>query len=45
MRELADAFLRDVGRRPNSPEAGVAYRVNGVTDGSRRLCPGRRGVL
>jgi class 3 adenylate cyclase/predicted ATPase len=31
MREHAAAFLRDVERRPHSPEAGVAHRINGIT--------------
>lgn len=31
MRDLADAFLRDVAARPAAPEAGVAHRIAGVT--------------
>ena len=31
MRTHAAAFLRDVEARPNSPEAGVAHRVAGIT--------------
>jgi len=31
MREPAQAFLRDVELRPDSPEAGVAHRAYGVT--------------
>jgi tetratricopeptide (TPR) repeat protein len=31
MRTHADAFLSDVGARPDSPEAGVAHRIRGVT--------------
>ena len=31
MREHAGAFLRDVERRPHSPEAGVAHRISGIT--------------
>ena len=31
MRELSEAFLRDCASRPNSPEAGVAHRIHGVT--------------
>ena len=31
MRELSQAFLRDCASRPNSPEAGVAQRILGVT--------------
>ena len=31
MRELSEAFLRDCASRPNSPEAGVAQRILGVT--------------
>ena len=31
MRELADGFLRDAEAKPDSPEAGVAHRINGVT--------------
>ena len=32
MREHAAAFLQDVERRPHSPEAGVAHRINGITN-------------
>ena len=28
---LSEAFLRDCASRPNSPEAGVAHRIHGVT--------------
>ena len=31
MRAEATAFLREVEARPNSPEAGVAHRVTGIT--------------
>jgi class 3 adenylate cyclase/tetratricopeptide (TPR) repeat protein len=31
MQELAQAFLRDAGNRPDSPEAGIAHRVSGMT--------------
>jgi predicted ATPase len=31
MRTYAEAFLNDVEARPNSPEAGVAHRIIGVT--------------
>jgi len=31
MRESADEFLRAIEARPDSPEAGVAHRVNGIT--------------
>jgi tetratricopeptide (TPR) repeat protein len=31
MRAYAEAFLNDVAARPNSPEAGVAHRIIGVT--------------
>jgi predicted ATPase len=31
MRAHADAFLNDVRARPNSPEAGIALRISGVT--------------
>ena len=31
MRELSEAFLRDCESHPNSPEAGVAHRISGVT--------------
>ena len=31
MRELADTFLREVERRPDLPEAGIARRGKGVT--------------
>src|SRR5271166_903762 len=31
MRELCEAFLRDCESHPNSPEAGVAHRISGVT--------------
>ena len=31
MRELSEAFLRDCASCPNSPEAGVAHRIHGVT--------------
>ena len=31
MRAHASAFLADVEARPNSPEAGVAYRAQGIT--------------
>jgi class 3 adenylate cyclase/predicted ATPase len=30
-REVAEAFLRDADRRPQSSEAGIAHRVSGVT--------------
>ncbi len=32
MREAADGFLRDVTTQPGSPAAGVAHRLNGITD-------------
>ena len=32
MRELADAFLRDVEDRPELPENGIAHRLCGMTD-------------
>ena len=35
MRAHAAAFLSDVEARPDSPEAGVAHRVAGITHGSR----------
>ena len=31
LREHATAFLRDVAAQPDSPEAGVAHRANGIT--------------
>jgi predicted ATPase len=31
MREAAAAFLHETARRPDSPEAGVAYRIAGLT--------------
>ena len=31
MRDLADAFMRDVATCPNSPESGVAHRIAGNT--------------
>jgi tetratricopeptide (TPR) repeat protein len=31
MQELAQAFLNDTGDRPDSPEAGIAHRVCGMT--------------
>jgi predicted ATPase len=31
MRTLSEACLRDVKARPNSPEAGVAHRIRGIT--------------
>src|SRR5882672_1524122 len=31
MQELAQAFLYDTGERPDSPEAGIAHRVCGMT--------------
>ena len=31
MKELAAAFLKDADANPDSPEAGVAQRINGVT--------------
>ena len=31
MRAHVEAFLGDVAARPDSPEAGIAYRVSGVT--------------
>jgi predicted ATPase len=31
MQETAAAFLREAEHRPNSPEAGVAHRISGVT--------------
>ena len=31
MRELSEAFLCDCANRPDSPEAGVAHRIYGVT--------------
>ena len=31
MRAHLAAFLRDVDSRPNSPEAGIAHRVGGIT--------------
>jgi len=32
MRDIAEIITREVERRPESPEAGVAARVNGATD-------------
>jgi predicted ATPase len=31
MREVAEAFMRDAERRPDSPEAGIAHRLLGTT--------------
>jgi class 3 adenylate cyclase/predicted ATPase len=44
-REVAEAFLHDADRRPQSSEAGIAHRVSGVTCWAEGNFIGARGHL